>query len=49
MLDINAVDGSVTNGDVGVRDVHDVAGCVKVGFDAAAILGVYDGRIGKLY
>jgi hypothetical protein len=49
LLDINAVDGSVTNGDVGVRDVRDVTGCVKVGFDAAAILGVYDGRIGKLY
>ena len=48
MLDVNAVDGGVTNGDVRVRDVRDVAGCVKVGFDAAAILGVDDRRIGEL-
>lgn len=48
MLDVNAEDGSVTDGDVGVRDVRDVAGCVIVGFDAAAILGVEDGGIGEL-
>jgi hypothetical protein len=48
LLDVNAEGGSVTDGDVGVRDVGDVASCVIVGFDAAAILGVKDGGIIEL-